>query len=57
MMNLPVKVSIIIPAYNEEKTVSLLLKKVIQARLDPQKARKEIIFVDDFWEVKNKKCF
>jgi len=56
-MNFPVKVSIIIPAYNEEKTVSLLLKKVIQARLDPQKARKEIIFVDDFWEVKNKKCF
>lgn len=40
------KLSIIIPVYNEEKTVGVLLEKVIRAKL-PTKVRKEIILVDD----------
>jgi dolichol-phosphate mannosyltransferase len=40
-----VKVSIIIPVYNEEKTVKTLLKKVLNIRLSG--IEKEIIVVDD----------
>jgi len=46
-MKKPALLSIIIPVYNEEKTVATLLRKVVAARLDPQKARKEIVVVDD----------
>jgi len=40
------KLSIIIPAYNEEKTIERLLEKVVKA--DTKKVKKEIIIVDDF---------
>lgn len=46
-MKLPVLLSIIIPAYNEQETIKALLGKVINARLDPTKAKKEIIVIDD----------
>jgi glycosyltransferase involved in cell wall biosynthesis len=40
------KLSIVIPAYNEEKTIQTLLKRVELARL-PDNLEKEIIIVDD----------
>lgn len=40
------KLSIVIPSYNEEKTIGLVLKKVSQVKL-PSLIRKEIIVVDD----------
>jgi len=40
------KLSVIIPVYNEEKTVEELLKKVLEARLQ-NNIKKEIIVVDD----------
>ena len=40
------KISIIIPAYNEEKTISKIVKQVKQANTG--KISKEIIIVDDF---------
>lgn len=40
------KLSIIIPVYNEEKTIENLLQKVSNVRL-PGKIKKEIIIVDD----------
>src|SRR5438445_12613535 len=39
------KLSIIIPVYNEEKTISKILKKVLKANLP--EVKKEIIIVDD----------
>jgi dolichol-phosphate mannosyltransferase len=41
------KLSIIVPVFNEEKTVERLLQKVIKLKL-PQQFVKEIIVVDDF---------
>lgn len=38
--------SIIVPIHNEEKTLELLLEKVIDLKL-PEKIRKEIILIDD----------
>lgn len=38
--------SVLIPVYNEEKTISQLLKKVIDVQL-PKKIIKEIVIVDD----------
>ncbi|HLC58113.1 MAG TPA: glycosyltransferase family 2 protein [Candidatus Nanoarchaeia archaeon] len=38
-------ISIIIPCYNEEKTIASLLRKVVAAKIND--ARKEIILVDD----------
>jgi len=46
-MRIPVILSIIIPAYNEEPTIRQLLQKVVDARLDPKKASKQIIIIDD----------
>jgi glycosyltransferase involved in cell wall biosynthesis len=40
------KLSIIIPAYNESATISLILKRIIDATL-PEGISKEIILVDD----------
>ena len=40
------KLSIIIPCYNEEKTIEELLNKVIDVEL-PENWKKEIIVVDD----------
>ena len=40
------KLSIVIPIYNEEKTLKELLKRVVEARL-PNNIEKEIILVDD----------
>jgi len=40
------KLSIIIPTFNEEKTISILLKKVLKAKL-PNIVDREIILVDD----------
>ena len=40
------KLSIIIPVFNEEKTLELLLNKVFQVKL-PQHINKEIIVIDD----------
>ena len=40
------KLSIIIPAYNEEATISTLIEKVISAPL-PEELSKEIIIIDD----------
>lgn len=40
------KLSIIIPLYNEEKTITKLLRRVIEAKL-PVSIRKEIIIIDD----------
>ena len=41
------KVSIIIPAYNEEKTIGKLLDKIIKIQLNQINFEKEIIVVDD----------
>ena len=41
------KVSIIIPAKNEEKTIGDLLDKIINIKLDQIKFEKEVIVVDD----------
>ena len=41
------KVSIIIPGFNEEKTIGKLLKKISTINLKKIGFRKEIIFVDD----------
>jgi len=41
------KISIVIPVYNEAKTLKGLLKAVVEARL-PEGLEKEIILVDDF---------
>ena len=41
------KLSIIIPAYNEEKTIHLILDKIKQVHL-LQDIEKEIIIVNDF---------
>lgn len=41
-----IKLSIIIPVYNEEKTIAKLLQRVIEVRL-PGNVQKEIIVVDD----------
>ncbi len=49
------KLSIIIPVYNEEKTVKELLKKIQQVKLD--NVVKEIIIVDDNSEDKTKSIF
>jgi dolichol-phosphate mannosyltransferase len=38
--------SILIPVYNEEKTVSRILKKVVESKL-PKNVKKEIVIVDD----------
>lgn len=46
-IKLPAKLSILIPVYNEEKTIKLILEKVIKSRLDPKKIKKEIIIVND----------
>jgi len=46
-MKQPAVLSIIIPAYNEQGTIAQLLQKVIDTRLDPAKAVKQIIIVDD----------
>lgn len=46
-MRVPAVLSIIIPAYNEQATIAQLLQKVLDARLDPKKAVKQIIIVDD----------
>ena len=40
------KLSIIVPVYNEEKTIEELIKKV--QKVDLKKIKKEIIIVDDF---------
>lgn len=40
------KLSIIIPVYNEEKTVTKLLKKVLEVKL-PKGMKREIVVVDD----------
>lgn len=40
------KVSVIVPAYNEEKTIAQILKKIVDAKL-PAGFQKEIIVVDD----------
>ncbi len=47
------KVSIIIPAYNEELTIALIIKKVKKVKL-PSKFTKEIIVIDDCSEDKTK---
>jgi len=39
------KISIIIPAYNEEKTINKLLEKI--AKADTKNVKKEIIIIDD----------
>lgn len=49
------KLSIIIPVYNEEKTVKELLRKIQQVKLD--NVVKEIIIVDDNSEDKTKSIF
>ncbi len=41
------KVSIIIPAYNEEAFIGILLKKILEVDLNPLGFTKEIIIVDD----------
>ena len=41
------KVSIIIPAHNEEKTIGKLLDKIIKIQLNQINFEKEIIVVDD----------
>jgi glycosyltransferase involved in cell wall biosynthesis len=41
------KLSIIIPAYNEEKTIHLLLEKVLKVKSDIVQFEKEIIIVND----------
>ena len=41
------KVSIIIPAHNEEKTIGKLLDKIIKIELNQINFEKEIIVVDD----------
>ncbi len=41
------KLSIIIPVYNEEKTITLILDKVINVKLISN-IQKEIIIVNDF---------
>jgi glycosyltransferase involved in cell wall biosynthesis len=48
-MNIPAvhKLSIVIPAYNEAATISLILQRVIHAQL-PTGIAKEIIIVDDY---------
>lgn len=38
--------SIIIPGYNEAKTIALVLEKVMAVRL-PQSIQKEIVVIDD----------
>lgn len=40
------KLSIIVPVYNEEATINEILQKVVAASL-PKKVQKEIIIVDD----------
>jgi glycosyltransferase involved in cell wall biosynthesis len=47
------KLSIIIPAYNEEKTISRIINKVRNSRLNG--IEKEIIVIDDFSKDKTKK--
>ena len=46
MPNQITKLSIIVPAYNEEKTISTVLSKIDKARL-PDGIRKEVIVVND----------
>jgi glycosyltransferase involved in cell wall biosynthesis len=41
------KISIVIPIYNEEKTVSFIIERVIKAPLYAPDAEREIIIVDD----------
>lgn len=43
---MPIKLSIIIPAYNEEKTIKEIINRVVKVPLD--NIKKEIIIVDDF---------
>lgn len=47
MMNQAKKLSIVIPAYNEEKTIHLILNKVLAVELI-ENIEKEIIIVNDF---------
>lgn len=47
MMNQTKKLSIVIPAYNEEKTIHLILNKVLAVELI-ENIEKEIIIVNDF---------
>jgi len=48
-----VKLSIIIPVYNEEETINEILKRVAKAKL-PKGVEKEIVVVDDASEDKSK---
>ena len=41
------RLSIIIPAFNEEKTIQVILKKIFQVELI-NKIEKEVIIIDDF---------
>ena len=41
------QISIVIPAYNEEKFISLLLSRILEVDLEPLGFRKEIVVVDD----------
>lgn len=41
------KLSIIIPVYNEEKTIETVISKVMQARLPPGVSSREILVVND----------
>ncbi|PIN78411.1 glycosyl transferase, partial [Candidatus Woesearchaeota archaeon CG10_big_fil_rev_8_21_14_0_10_34_8] len=41
------KISIIIPAYNEENSIKELLEKVLTVDLDSLNLEKEIIVIDD----------
>lgn len=45
-MGTPVRVSVVIPAYNEEGNVATLLEKNVEV-LENQKIKYEIILVDD----------
>lgn len=49
---MPIKLSVIIPAYNEEKTIMEIVNKVVKVPLN--NIKKEIIIIDDFSTDKTK---
>lgn len=51
-MNNKLKVSVIIPAYNEERTIAKLLRNVLSVDFSRISAEKQIIVVDDYSEDK-----